>query len=178
MLAASQDRSFPEPLIRRLVLVAPANPFMPNARLRLAIFRSPFAKMVMRGVRRIGIRSSTIRRMAMCRMYSDRSRITPETRAGYEINFSDSRSYEYALEVVRTWRPDMRQLRSALQSIADIPVLLLWGADDKAVSAKSGLRLRKFFRDAQYAVLPNVGHLAYEESPEEFNRIVLQFLES
>jgi len=38
--------------------------------------------------------------------------------------------------------------------------------------------LRRSFRNAQYVVLPNVGHLPYEEAPEEFNRLVLHFLES
>ena len=67
----------------------------------------------------------------MGRMYSDESRITPETRAGYAVNLDDARSYEYALEVVRSWRHDMRQLQAALPSIASIRVLLLWGADDQ-----------------------------------------------
>jgi len=36
MMAASQDRTAPEPLIRRLALIAPAHPFMITARMRLA----------------------------------------------------------------------------------------------------------------------------------------------
>jgi pimeloyl-ACP methyl ester carboxylesterase len=40
------------------------------------------------------------------------------------------------------------------------------------------LLLQKVFSNAQYVVLPDVGHLPYEEAPEEFNRIVLRFLES
>jgi pimeloyl-ACP methyl ester carboxylesterase len=175
MMAASQDRSAPEPILRRLVLVAPAHPFMPNARFRLAFFRTPFGRMVMR---RIAAHSAALRGKAMGRMYADDSRITPETRAGYDVNLGDPRSYDYALEVVRTWRPDMEQLRLALYSIAALPVLLLWGADDAVVSARSGVLLKQFFRDAQYVVLPDVGHLPYEEAPEEFNRLVLQFLES
>jgi pimeloyl-ACP methyl ester carboxylesterase len=174
MMAASQDRSFPEPLIRCLVLVAPANPFMNNARFRLAFFRTPFGRMVLRS---LPLRSRALRDKAIGRMYADDSRITPETRAGYEVNLGDARSYEYALEVVRTWRPDMQQLQAALPSIASVPVLLLWGKEDQAVSCNSGLLLRKFFRNAQYVVLPDVGHLPYEEAPEEFNRSVLQFLD-
>jgi pimeloyl-ACP methyl ester carboxylesterase len=46
------------------------------------------------------------------------------------------------------------------------------------VACNSGLLLREFFHNAHYVVLPNVGHLPYEEAPEEFNRLVLQFLES
>jgi pimeloyl-ACP methyl ester carboxylesterase len=72
----------------------------------------------------------------------------------------------------------MLQLRKTLRSIAALPALLLWGADDRVVSASSGLLLREFFRNSDYVVLPRVGHLPYEEAPGEFNRRVLHFLES
>lgn len=174
MLAASQDRSSPAPLIRRLALIAPAHPFMTNARLRLAFFRTAFGHMVLR---ELVSRSATLRSLALGRMYSDDSRITPETRAGYAVNLEDPRSYDYAEGVIQSWRPDMQQLRAALPSISAVPTLLLWGADDRAVPAHSGLLLRKSFSDAEYVVLPGVGHLPYEEAPEEFNRRLLHFLE-
>lgn len=175
MMAASQDRASPAPLIRRLVLVAPAHPFMTDARLRLAFFRSSLGRKVMHGLTVFGW---GLRGMALGRMYSNPSRISSETRAGYALTLDDPRSYEYALEVVRTWQQDMRQLQTALPSIAGIPTLLLWGADDQAVSPESGLLLLKSFRHAEYVVLPHAGHLPYEEVPEEFNRRVLHFLES
>jgi pimeloyl-ACP methyl ester carboxylesterase len=175
MLTASLDRASANPLIRRLVLVAPAHPFMINARMRLAFFRTPFGRMIMRSIAK---HSSFLRRKSLGRMYADASQVTEETRLGYDVNLSDRRSYEYALEVVRTWRDDMRQLKDALPSISAIPTLLLWGAQDPVVACNSGLLLREFFRNAQYVALPNVGHLPYEEAPEEFNRHVLQFLES
>lgn len=174
MMAASQDLSSPEPLIRRLVLVAPAHPFMTDARFRLAFFRTPFGRMVMRSV---ASHSHALRDKAIGRMYADDSRITPETRAGYEANLGDPRSYEYALEVVRTWRQDMQQLQAVLPLIASVPMLLLWGKEDRVVSCDSGLRLRRCFRNAEYVVLPDAGHLPYEETPEKFNRCVLQFVE-
>ena len=175
MLAASQDRASPAPLIRRLVLVAPAHPFMTDARLRLALFSTSVGRKLLHGLSFFG---SAVSGQAMGRMYADPSRITPETRAGYALNLDDPRSYDYALEVVRTWRQDMQQLQAALPSIAMIPVLLLWGAEDQAVSPDSGLLLRRCFSNAEYVVLPHAGHLPYEEVPEEFNRRVLQFLES
>jgi pimeloyl-ACP methyl ester carboxylesterase len=175
MLTASLDRSSARPLIRRLVLVAPAHPFMMNARVRLAFFCTPFGRMIMRSIAK---HSSFLRRKSLGRMYADASQVTEETRLGYDVNLSDRRSYEYALEVVRTWREDMRQLKDALPSISSVPTLLLWGEQDPVVACNSGLLLREFFRNAQYVLLPNVGHLPYEEAPEEFNRNVLQFLES
>jgi pimeloyl-ACP methyl ester carboxylesterase len=175
MLAASQERSSPAPLIRRLVLADPANPFMTNARFRLAFFGSAFGRTILRALH---TNSQTLHSTALGRMYADESRVTQETRDGYEVNLADMRSYQYALEIVRTFRGDMQQLREALPSIADIPTLLLWGSEDQVVSPQSGLQLRECFRNAQYTVIPDAGHLPYEEAPAEFNRIVLQFLES
>jgi pimeloyl-ACP methyl ester carboxylesterase len=173
MQAAIQDRSSPSPLIRRLALIAPANPFMTNARLRLAFFRTPFGRLLLRT---LGKHGAGLRGKLMERLYADPSRITPETRIGYAVTLDDPRSYDYALEVVRSWRQDMHRLQDALPSISAIPVLLLWGAEDSAVAADSGLLLSECFRDAEYVLLPGVGHLPYEEAPTEFNRHVLQFL--
>ena len=128
-------------------------------------------------MRILGPRSAVLRRLALGRMYSDDSRITPETTAGYAVNLEDSRSYDYAVEVIRSWWPDMQQLRAALPSISMMPVLLLWGADDCAVPAPSGLLLRASFRNAEYVVLPGTGHLPYEEAPKQFNSSLLRFLE-
>lgn len=175
MMTAILDRASARPFIRRLVLVSPAHPFMWSARFRLAFFRTAFGRAVMRSIAK---HSSFLSRKSLGRMYADASQVTEETRLGYDVNLSDRRSYEYALEVVRTWREDMQQLKDALPAISEIPVLLLWGAQDPVVDCDSGQLLRKSFRNAQYAALPNVGHLPYEEAPQEFNRLVLKFLES
>ncbi len=175
MLAASQDRVAPRPMIRRLALIAPAHPFMPEAHVQLASFLAPFGGMFCDGMASFG---AALQDQAMGVMYSHGSRITAETRAGYAVNYGDARSYEYMQGVMRSWRPDMQQLEAALPSIASMPVLLLWGADDETVSASSGLRLRQCFSHPEFIVLPGVGHMPYEEAPAEFNRCLLQFLET
>jgi 4,5:9,10-diseco-3-hydroxy-5,9,17-trioxoandrosta-1(10),2-diene-4-oate hydrolase len=174
MMAAAEDRGAEHPLVRRLVLVAPAHPFMPNARLRLAFFRTPVGRALLR---LLGGRSARLNQFALGRMYHDESLITEETRQGYEVNFSDPRSFNYALEVVRCWRGDMAKLLAALHALVNIPTLLVWGEHDPAVSASSGLLLRQFFRNARYDLIPNTGHLPYEEAPAEFNRLLLRFLD-
>ena len=175
MLAAAEDRLSSQPLIRRLVLVDPANPFMRNARFRLAFFRTALGRLVLR---QVIARSELLLARSMGRMYADESRMTQEMRAGYELNLRDASSYEYALAVIRTWKEDMRQLRAALPSIADVPTLLLWGEQDHVVSPASGLQLQRHLRQARYQTMPGVGHMPYEEAPEQFNRAVLEFLDS
>jgi pimeloyl-ACP methyl ester carboxylesterase len=173
MLAASKDRSSSQPMIRRLALIAPANPFIPETHVQLASFLAPFGRMFSNGLASCG---AAVQGQAMGQMYSHQSRITPETSAGYAVNFGDARSYEYVQEVMQSWQADMRLLEAALPSIASMPVLLLWGADDETVSASSGLELLKCFSHAEFVVMPRVGHLPYEEAPAEFNRCLLQFL--
>ena len=175
MLAASKDRSTPRPIVRRLALIAPAHPFMSETHVQLASFLAPFGGMFSNGLASYG---AAVQGQAMGLMYSHESRITPETRAGYAVNYDDARSYEYVQQVMRSWRADMRQLEAALPSIASMPVLLLWGADDETVSVSSGLELRKCFAHAEFVVLPGVGHLPYEEAPAEFNHCLQQFLGS
>jgi pimeloyl-ACP methyl ester carboxylesterase len=38
--------------------------------------------------------------------------------------------------------------------------------------------LRRNFRDARLVAFKGVGHLPYEEAPEEFNRALIDFLSS
>jgi pimeloyl-ACP methyl ester carboxylesterase len=173
MMAASLDRTSPKPVIRRMVLVAPAHPFMPETHVQMAFFLAPFGKMFSNGLASC---AAAVQSHVMGLMYSHQSRMTQDTRVGYAVNYGDARSYEYVQEVMCSWRADMRQLEAALPSIASMPVLLLWGADDETVSAVSGLELRKRFSHAEFVVLPKVGHLPYEEDPAAFNRCLLQFL--
>ncbi|MDR3763625.1 MAG: alpha/beta hydrolase [Acidobacteriota bacterium] len=171
MMAASLEPA----RIRRLALVAPAHPFMINSRLRIAFFRSAVGRFL---ARRLLMHNALMLNLSIGRLYADSSKVTAETRRGYDLNLRDATSYEYALEILRTWYEDMHRLRDALPAIAHIPALLLWGEADQAVACHSALMLREFFRSAELVVLPGIGHMTYEEDPPLFNRTVLRFLDS
>jgi pimeloyl-ACP methyl ester carboxylesterase len=70
----------------------------------------------------------------------------------------------------------MRELEAVLPRITDTPVLLLWGSKDRVVDSGSADLLRQRLHAAQTTVIQGAGHLPYEERPEEFIRIVLDFL--
>ncbi len=72
----------------------------------------------------------------------------------------------------RTWR----ELEKALPKIRDYPTLLIWGTRDRAVDFHSAEPLRRNFRDARLVAFKGVGHLPYEEAPEDFNRVLIEFL--
>ncbi len=171
MLAASHDYCCGRPLIRRLALVAPANPFMPSNNLSRATAATSLGRML------VGTCGGMVQCSALGQLYADEAQITPETHAGYAVNFQDESSYDYALKVAESWREDMQTLEDALPAVAAIPTLLLWGEEDQVIPADSGPRLRQCFRQAELEVLPGVGHVPYEEAPEDFNRCLLEFLE-
>jgi len=156
--------------IQRLILVAPANPWAPRGK-SLAPFLSnplitPLALQIVPLLKEYYFR----------RLFADPNRILPGTLEGYRMAIDRPGSYEYAISVLRTWNRDFAGLKAALPKIADIPTLLLWGDRDSAVAPESAERLKQVFRNCQLIVMKGIGHLPYEEAPEEFNRIVVKFL--
>ena len=57
-----------------------------------------------------------------------------------------------------------------------VPTLLLWGDRDRAVYPLSMYELQHRWRNSAAIMMNNIGHMPYEEVPDEFNRIVLDFL--
>ena len=59
----------------------------------------------------------------------------------------------------------------------DCPVLFIGGAQDPADAARSLAIYRERLRDLQVVIFPETSHLVPVEAPDEFNRIVLAFLD-
>jgi pimeloyl-ACP methyl ester carboxylesterase len=110
------------------------------------------------------------------RLFGDPRRIPPDSLEGYSKPMRIPGSYEYGLAVLRSWNRDLKELELALPRITQLPTLLIWGSSDTAVDPASAAQLRQRFRDCQLVVFEGVGHLPYEEAPEEFNRTVVRFL--
>jgi magnesium chelatase accessory protein len=110
-------------------------------------------------------------------MYGDATKITVETLDGYSRMMDLPGTVEYALEVVRSWNQDMRELQSRFHVLANLPTLLLWGSRDRAVAPESAYQMAAKLRNARLLVMNGIGHMPYEEAPETFNRLVLDFLD-
>jgi pimeloyl-ACP methyl ester carboxylesterase len=161
------------PQLRRLVLVAPVNPYSAHGR-RLAPF---FGSVMGAALFRLTIsRMTFLHPYWHARMYGDRGRIPPGTLEGYLAPLAKPGLFEHALSIVRTWTEDLRELEKILPKLGNIPALLMWGSKDTAVYASSGERLAKYFPGARMVVFPGIGHLPYEECPEEFNRELIEFI--
>jgi pimeloyl-ACP methyl ester carboxylesterase len=159
--------------VRSLILVAPLNPWSAHGR-RLAPFLSsrPVSWLLLRFEPCVGI----VHDMLLRRLYGDPQRIRPGTLAGYSAPFKIPGTLNYGLGAVSSWNRDLADLEAALPRIAEIPTLLLWGSKDAAVSPDSAERLRQQFKHCQVEIFEGVGHLPYEEVPEQFNSSVIAFL--
>jgi pimeloyl-ACP methyl ester carboxylesterase len=159
--------------LRRLVLVAPVNPWSAHGK-RLAPFvGSAFGSMLFRNTIE---RWRSLDYLWLRRMFGDGSRIPPDSLEGYRIPALKNHALRHALRIVRNWTADLAALEAALPKIRDYPTLLIWGTRDRAVDFRSAESLRRNFRNARLLVFEGVGHLPYEEAPEDFNRVLVAFL--
>ena len=76
-----------------------------------------------------------------------------------------------------TWKPYMHNPRLArfLGRVAN-PTLVVWGREDRIVPVECGEQYRRLLPRATLTVLEACGHLPPIEHPDEFARVVLNFL--
>lgn len=167
MMAAERVR------VRRLILVAPVNPWSAHGRqIAIALTLPIISGLVARCFPYMRFANGWVVR----RLYGDPRRISAGTVEGYSKPLEVHGSFEYPINILRTWRHDLDSLQSTIRRIAAIPTLLIWGSEDRAVDPHSAEILRGHFKRCRLAVLDGVGHLPYEEAPNEFNEIVTNFL--
>jgi pimeloyl-ACP methyl ester carboxylesterase len=159
--------------LRRLVLVAPVNPYSAHGRRLAPFFGSKFGAALFRMTRPL---THFLFPYFHARLYGDRRRIPPGTLEGYVAPLAKPGLFEHALSIASTWTEDLRELEATLPKLAGVPTLLMWGSKDPAVYASSAAPLAKYFPNSRVIVFPGIGHLAYEECPEEFNRALIEFL--
>ena len=159
--------------LRRLILVAPVNPYSSHGRWMAPFFGSDFGSALFR---RFIPQMDLLYPYWHARMYGDRRRISPGTLEGYKAPLNKPGLFDHALSIVRSWTSDLRELETILPRLAGISTLLMWGEKDTAVYASSAKRLAKFFPNSELVLFPGIGHLPYEECPEEFNKVLIDFL--
>lgn len=159
--------------VRRLVLVAPINPYSSHGRWLAPMAGSRFGTPMVRSVLE---HAPFLYPYFHERMYGDPRQIRPGTLEGYKAPLAIPGLFEHGLSIVSTWAADLRELEALLPKLASIPTLLMWGSKDPAVYVSSLEPLAKFFPNSQTVVFPGVGHLPYEECPEKFNEALVKFL--
>jgi pimeloyl-ACP methyl ester carboxylesterase len=173
MMVAAACAQQPRPSVQRLILVAPINPWSAHGR-RFAPF---MGSLPMAAIFKVAMTSmSWTQRYWLARMYGDPRRIRAGTLEGYRAPYRKAEDYETGLKIARRWNQDMLDLESAIPRIANYPTFLMWGSRDSAVYASSAEPLRRVFRDCRVRIFDGVGHLPYEEVPDDFNRELIGFL--
>jgi pimeloyl-ACP methyl ester carboxylesterase len=159
--------------IRRLILVDAVNPWSPRGRTLSVLLSNPVVAPIFQ---ELAPRLPIMQRFYFRRLYGDTRRIRPGTLEGYIKPLQRPGALGYGLATLRSWNRDLRELESVLPRISHIPTLLIWGSLDAAVDPASAAKLQAHFRDGRVLMLEGVGHLPYEEAPEQFNGAVAEFL--
>jgi 4,5:9,10-diseco-3-hydroxy-5,9,17-trioxoandrosta-1(10),2-diene-4-oate hydrolase len=75
---------------------------------------------------------------------------------------------------------NMRLLEPLLCRLPEIeaPTLIIWGAQDPIIPVAHAHIAHQMIRTSQLHIFDRCGHLPQIEKPEEFNQVVLNFLES
>ncbi len=101
------------------------------------------------------------------KLYGDPSRIAPGTIEGYTAGLDVPGSFEHLLRIVRSWHRDLALIEKSLPAISELPTLLLWGSRDTAVYPSSADTLQSRLKNSALVMLDGVGHVPYEEVPDE-----------
>ena len=173
MLAAALCAERHDPRLKRLILVAPVNPWSPHGK-RLAPFVGTRAGSFL--FRHTIARWRFLDYLWLRRLFEDGAKIPPDSLEGYRRPVRENRAFEHALRIVSTWTADLAELEQALPRICNYPTLLIWGTRDRAVHFRSAERLRRNFCTAHLIAFDGVGHLPYEEAPQDFNTALVDYL--
>ena len=158
--------------IERVVLVSPANPFARHYRAVVRFYLSPLGRVF---IRLAPLAPGRVWDYGIGRMYADPRGMAAGTGIGYARPLRRKGTTNYLLSCLETFSDDLEGLRAELAAITRIPTLLIWGDRDPVVEIESGYQLKDAL-GADMVVMRGIGHLPYEESPQEFNRIVLEYL--
>ncbi|MFZ0731602.1 MAG: alpha/beta hydrolase [Candidatus Sulfotelmatobacter sp.] len=161
------------PRIRRLILACPVNPYSAHGTRLAPFFGTRFGAA---GFRFTVAQLPFLFPYFHGRLYADRKKIPRGSLDGYKAPLAIPGLFEHGLSIVQTWTADLQELQALLPELREIPTLLMWGSKDPAVFASSLEPLARHFDHVEKIVFPGVGHLPYEECPEEFNQALTRFL--
>jgi pimeloyl-ACP methyl ester carboxylesterase len=159
--------------VRSLVLAAPVNPWSNLGSGRIRFLNGALGSTLLRMAWPV---SRPLHRIAVERMYGDRTRVAAGTIEGYSSVVMRPGRVHNILNTLQSWEKDVTALNAAIALIT-VPSLLIWGTREGAVDLKSIAPLQRALPGCELALMEGAGHLPFEEMPDEFNRLVLDFLE-
>ncbi|CAB3769600.1 alpha/beta fold hydrolase [Paraburkholderia humisilvae] len=103
-------------------------------------------------------------------------RVTPELVAEYERPFAGVAGREAYLRAARALRSEDLEARIADIEALRIPVLLVWGAQDRFQPLKYGQRLVDALHNARLEVVDTAGHFLPEDEPALLGKMLAEFV--
>jgi pimeloyl-ACP methyl ester carboxylesterase len=159
--------------VRSMVLAAPVNPWSTLGAKRIRFLTSLPGRALLRTAWPISL---PLHRTAVERMYGDHRRVPEGTIEGYSSLAMRPGRVHNILNSLRCWEKDVAALRAAIPLIR-ARSLLIWGTLDAAVDLRSAGPLQRALPQCELALIEGAGHLPFEETPDEFNRLVLDFVD-
>jgi pimeloyl-ACP methyl ester carboxylesterase len=159
--------------VRTLILFAPANPYCRSTDPTVRIYSTLWGRLLAWMLPYLPV---SIQRAALGGMYGGSDRV--DNRCLQEIvdSLRSPETLRLVLCILRCWFADRAKLKAALRCVKRIPTLLVWGDRDCTVSLCSAFQLKRKLRRSELIVLPGVGHAVFEETPEESNRVMVDWL--
>ncbi len=114
--------------------------------------------------------------LVLRKCYYDKAKITEEQINTYAYFGSLPGAAAAVRQTARQVIPrDMEAFISKYKTI-DVPVLVIWGAEDEVVPLEIGRQFKRDIPQAELVVLPRCGHIPPEEEPEATKEAVMGFL--
>lgn len=159
--------------IRRMVLVSPINPWSSHGKVLARLFATTLGGLY---IVHVQPRLHVIARRYIKTLYGDATRISPGTFEGYRAGLEPPGSFEHLVRILRSWHDDLEAIEQSISEISGLPTLLLWGSRDRAVYPSSIHQLQRQLKNSALVMFQGAGHMPYEEVPDEFNRVLCDFL--
>jgi pimeloyl-ACP methyl ester carboxylesterase len=158
-------------LVKKLVLIGAVTNNKPTRYMLMRLFGSPIIGDILSPLL---VGSRRLLRMRMKRVYDRHSWALDERRVdARHLPLRTRGTHRAIIRTVRRWDAE-RVSREA--SLITQPTLVLWGDADREVPLRDGERLQQEIPNARLIVFRECGHLPHEEYPQEFTKLVSEFV--
>ncbi|MDU0290995.1 alpha/beta hydrolase [Saccharothrix longispora] len=177
-------------LVKTLTLVSPAVPDLRLSLRRVSDRRLPLAFLPVVGAKvraQLATVTAEERTRQMLRLcFADPSLVPPNRIAQSEEEYAERSAQAWAgnalnastIDLIRTWLVPRSKSMWLLPPRITAPTLVVWGAEDRLVSARKAPRVARLLPRGRLLVLPRTGHVAQMERPVSVARAVLGMWES
>ena len=159
--------------VRSLILFAPANPYCHSGDPMVRTYSTSWGGLL---AKMLPYSPPPIQRIALGELFGGSDRVVDRCLHEVVDGLRNPDTLRHVLCIVRCWFSERAKLKAALGLVKRTPTLLVWGERDCTVSLSSAFKLKRKLRGSELIVLPGGGHAVFEETPEQANRIVLEWL--